>query len=209
MDEPQNSALNDLKQRLKDTGQPNLATLLDRRDGAAALGQTLPRAYSPHTIIEGSPQCTAWEQVGLYYLNQRRPHEALPIFKGLYEQMLIGQEQAGQIHKGMPLVWIYECYLMMGFVALPKRYLILTLIEDAIRDNGRISPETGGTYFRLVWRHGLAHAEVERYAKQAYDLSREHPIEAIFPEWALLELDSDWMTEYPAPQRGGHIFCKP
>jgi hypothetical protein len=136
-----------------------------------------------------------------YYYYRNRPHEALPIFIGLYNQMLYKQETGNRIHKGMPLVWICECYLIMGLSSLPKRYLMLTLIEDAIRGNGFIDPNTSGIYFRLVWRHGLADSELRRYAFQANSLFIKNPIDGLFPEWILQELDKNWMTEFPvAPE---------
>ena len=97
----------------------------------------------------------------------------------------------------------------MGFVALPKRYLMLTLIEDAISEKGKVSSETGGIYFRLVWRHGLADSELQRYAAQAYELFVKHPTESLFPEWILQELDNDWMTEFPTSQEAAVYSANP
>jgi hypothetical protein len=114
--------------------------------------------------------------------------------------MLNGQKFGKRIHKGLPLVRMYECYLKMGFVTLAKRYLMLTLVEDAIRENGKLSSETGGVYFRLVWWHGLPDSEVRRYAEEAYVQFARHPNESLFPEWILQELDKNWMTEFPISQ---------
>ena len=81
--------------------------------------------------------------------------------------MLKAQSESGQwIHKGMPLVWVSDAYQQLGFPALAKRYLMLTLCEDAVREQGSISPETTGVYFRLVWQHGVSDAELRRYAKE-------------------------------------------
>lgn len=155
----ENNFRDEITRELNDKLEPNLLPLLEKRDGAALLAQALPGTYAPEKIVEGSSECRAWELAGIYYLRQRRPHEALPLFSALYDHMLAGQGSGKRIHKGLPLIWIYECYLMMGFVALPKRYLMLTLIEDAISEKGKVSSESGGTYFRLVWRHGLADSE--------------------------------------------------
>ena len=46
----------------------------------------------------------------------------------------------------MPLVWIGDCYFRMGFYVLAKRYMMLTLCEDAIREKGIIDTESGGVY---------------------------------------------------------------
>jgi hypothetical protein len=97
----------------------------------------------------------------------------------------------------------------MGFAALPKRSLMLTLCEDAISAKGNVPVETSGVYFRLVWRHGLGDAEVKRYTAQAYDLSEKHPSESLFPEWILQEVDKNWMTEFPTSQEGSVYSANP
>jgi hypothetical protein len=118
--------------------EPELFSLLRERDGAALLSRELPKTYSPQKVAEpGSAEQKGWELAGLFYRNQRRYYEALPIFAGLYEHILVAQEQEDQrFHKGMPLVWISDCYRDMGFPVLGKRYLMLALCEDAIRDKG-------------------------------------------------------------------------
>jgi hypothetical protein len=42
---------------------------------------------------------------------------------------------------------------------------MLTLFEDAIRDIGRIPPDTTGTYWRAVYRHGLTDSEFKNIIK--------------------------------------------
>ncbi len=197
----ENPILDEIKQKLSDKQKKKLLPLFNQRDGAARLARTLPKVYLPKKIIEGSDECRAWELAGVFYLNQGRPYEAIPIFLALYDHMLVGQRLGKRrIHKGLPLVWIYECYFMMGFVSLAKRYLMLTLIEDAIRDKGKISSETGGVYFRFVWKHGLAVSELQRYAKEAYSMYVKNPKEGLFPEWILQDLDKNWVTEFPILQ---------
>jgi hypothetical protein len=77
---------------------------------------------------------------------------------------------------------------------------MLTLIEDAISEKGIVSSETGGIYFRLVWRHGLPDSELRRYANRSYELSLKYPSESLFPEWILQEFDNNWMAEFPTSQ---------
>jgi hypothetical protein len=208
MAKSEDSLLEKIKQELNEKLEPSLLPLFGQRDGAARLAQSLPRIYLPDKTIEGSSECRAWELAGLHFLSRGRPHEALPIFASLYDHMLAGQERRERIHKGLPLVRIYECYLMMGFVALPKRFLMLTLIEDAIRGNGSISAETSGVYFRLVWRHGLVDSELQRYAAQTYDRYIAHPTEALFPESILQDFDKDWM-EFPTQQEAAVYSANP
>jgi len=193
------SWLNELKQKLP----PELLPLLKQRDSAALLLKKLPRAFSPETVA--SPEEVGqrpWELSGLYYFNQRRFYEALSVFSALYDHMLVAQEEETdrRVHKGMPLVWMSDCYLAIGFPVHAKRYLMLTLCEDAIGMKGEISPENSGVYFRLVWQHGVSDAELRRYAKKTHELWQQNPSDGLFPEWILQELDQNWMTEFPAPR---------
>jgi hypothetical protein len=183
----------------------NIQSLLLHRDGAAQFIEKLPKEFPSETVLEingkkGENQ-RAWELIGYFYLNTNHLHEALAIFRGLFQQMLIGQNSIGKrSHKGVPLVMMHECYRRQGFPVLAKRYLMLTLCEDAITFKGVINPDSSGVYFRLVWFHGLSHEELVRYANEIYKLAEEHQEESWFPEWLLQEIDQDWITELPAPQ---------
>lgn len=181
-----------------------LFSLLGQRDGAAILLRKLPEAFSPEVVSSPSAEQRAWELTGLFYLlhpNRRRLFEALPIFAALYDHLLAAQEATGErVHKGMPLVWISDCYSAMGFTVLAKQYLMLTLCEDAIRDKGHVDPDTTGVYFRLIWEYGLPDAELKKYAKKVYQLWISNPGDCLFPEWILQELDQNWMTEFPSPR---------
>ncbi len=193
--------MDDLKRELEKKLPASLLSLLDKRDGAALLAQQLPRSFSPAQVATAEDEQRAWELVGLFYLNQRRFYEALPIYANMYDHMLAAQEETGSwTHKGMPLVWMSDCYSKMGLEVLAKRYLMLTLCEDAIRENGMVSPGTSGVYFRLVWGYGLPDHELKRYAVKINELSKMHATESLYPEWILQELDQNWMTAFPAPQ---------
>lgn len=179
-----------------------LQQLLNARDGAAILCQKLPQFFKPEQIVRQSTEQRAWELIGLYYFNQEIPRnfEALTIFLALYQYMLEGQEKLGErIHKGMPLLWVGECYALSNYAALRKRYLMLALCEDAIREGGTVSPGDTGVYFRLVWRLGMADAVLRKYAEECNRLATENPDEGKFPEWILQNIDQDWVTELPSP----------
>jgi hypothetical protein len=177
-----------------------LFSTLKERDGAARLLKKLPEAFPPENIAVKSSEQRAWELTGVFFKNQGRFHQALPIFAALYDHMLAAQEQTTQrCHKGMPLIWISDCYWAMGFPVLAKRYLTLTLCEDAVQFKGIVDPDRTGVYFRLVWRQGLPDAELRRYAKKVYALWTSNPTKCLYPEWILQELDQNWMMELPAP----------
>ena len=180
---------------------------LARREGAAMLARELPKVFSPLSLSdENSAETQAWVAIAqFYYFNpQNRLAEALAIFAALYDQMLVFQQQTGQrCHKGLPLVWISDCYQRLGCGLISRRYLMLTLVEDAIRENGHVSTEKTGTYFRFVWTGRLSHAELERYAKEANELNSRSPIDALYPEWVLLELDNEWISQAPDYRESG------
>jgi hypothetical protein len=188
-----------VRKELDETLSPSLKRWLDARDSAAHLSRELPKAYTPESISNPSEEQRAFELVGLYFRNHGRPHEGIAILHALYRQMLKAQLQTNRrVHKGMPLVWISDIYAQLGFPVLAKRYLMLTLCEDALREGGKVSPETTGVYFRLVWAHGVSDAELQRYAREFWSLQLNDPNNAMFPEWLLQNVDQGWMTEIPS-----------
>ena len=109
------------------------------RSGAAVLAQRLPQEFTIEKIIANKDLIVCWERLGNFFKNQGRLYEALSLYFALYYQLISVQEKSGQyIHKGIPLVWISECYFAMQFPVLTKRYLMLTLFEDAIDNKGKI-----------------------------------------------------------------------
>jgi hypothetical protein len=189
----------------------DLAKLLsEHRDSGARLLKELPERLTPLMIGTDVSSHQIWELVGRYYMVTGRLYEALAVFWKLYQQMFAAQTETGErLHKGMPLVWMADCYLLLGFAVHTKRYLMLTLCEDALREHGNVNPDTTGTYFRLVWGHGLSHLDLTRYANQFYSLTKKYPGRAFFPEALLQELDDDWMTEYPSQREASHYRVNP
>jgi hypothetical protein len=185
---------------------PELSSLLRQRDGAFRLASLLPQRISASDVATPTDSQVGWEWVGQYYMRQNRLHEALAIFNSLYQHMLCGQQAGQRIHKGMPLIWIGDCHSGLGRPVHAKRYFMLTLCEDAIRDKGRIDFQ-GGPYFRLVWHWGLSHELVERYYAVCEQFRCEHPDQAAFPERALSELDQEWMIEVPSTKEAGIYYC--
>ncbi len=186
-------------EELREKLAANLLPLLSSRAGVAQLIKQLPLVYTPESVAQQPPstEFRAWELVGLHYLKLGRVHESLTVFTELYEQLYRAQLNGKRVHKGTALLWMYECYLAMGFSATAKRYLMLTLCEDAIGFQGNISAEESGLYFRIIWRHGLTDQRLREFAQQIYRLSIEHPTESLYPEWLLQQLD--WRSEEAVP----------
>ncbi len=173
--------------------------LFDQRDAGIEVLRELPKTFQPADVVRVPDKQRAWELCGLHFRNLGRFHEAWPIFLALYDHMLVHQEQTREyVHKGMPLVWVSDCHAELGHPVLAKRYLMLTTCEDAVFFKGTISPEKSGVYFRMVWKLGMAHEELGRYAQIIYKLYQSDGLNARFPEWILQELDHEWVTEYPS-----------
>ncbi len=85
------------------------------RDGTAAMLAKLIEKYPPEKIAENGGD-RGWEVAGLLYLDSGRVHEALAIFRALYDQMLNLQKSRNvRVHKGMPLLWLGEAFQALGF----------------------------------------------------------------------------------------------
>ncbi|MCE9524713.1 MAG: hypothetical protein K8R36_01510 [Planctomycetales bacterium] len=176
-----------------DQVRERLVAMACERDGAAKLAKELPQIYSPSDVAPlYAPKQRIWESLGAVYLENKRPHEAANIFWLLYLHLLRHQEVANErVHKGVPLFHFASCQEMLGNVVTAKRFFMLTLCEDAIKDSGQVNLNDSGSYFKLVWHFGLGDAELRAYVKQVWDLHSEHDNESRFPEWLLQNLDQN------------------
>ena len=129
----------------------DLYMLLGHGDGAAKLAIELPKVLNVAQPYQGWQR--VWELFGLFFLRSGRAFEASTIFLLLYDHLLQFQEITSiRVHKGVPLYWLATCHVALDNNVTAKRYLMLTLCEDAIKDNGNIDLQDSGSYFTLVWR---------------------------------------------------------
>lgn len=185
----------------------NLKYLLKARDCAVKIMDQFLSNIKPIEVMDDTNEQKTWEAVGNFFRLNNRPYEALELYSSLYEHMLKGQIETGRrAHKGMPLCWQYDCFNMLGFPSISKKYLMLTLIEDAIETKGNISASSTGSYFRMVWLRGLSESEFHRYSKESFDFYKDDPKNGRFPEWILNKLDHNWMTEYPSNLEGNKYY---
>jgi hypothetical protein len=188
-------------------GMEFVEKVIATRNGGALALDVLPKMFTPNDVAYVGLGQMLWQETGLRLIAHGRTHEALPVFYKLYDHMLSYQDSTGNhIHKGMPLVWMSDCHYRLGHPALGKRYLMLTACEDAIRDQGTIPPETSGVYFRLVWERGLPDRQLQRYADEIWKHFQKSPQFERYPESILLELDQQWMTEYPSAEEGAYYI---
>jgi hypothetical protein len=206
---------NDLPSRIaslsRQLGKPEWSDLLEDRSGSWKLATQLPDALPADKVaIDGAPEREVWELIAYFYLASQRWYDAIALYTSLYYHFINHQASTGvRVHKGMPLVWLAESYLGIGNVPLSKRFLMLTLIEDAIREQGVIDPTGTGSYFRMVWRHGMTDSEFARYAVQAFSIFKNDPANGQYPEYILQELDSDWLVELPTPNDASIYVANP
>ena len=162
--------------------------------------------FKPEDIKREGPNQRAWELAALLHHIQGPHYEALQLFWSLYQHMLVAQQEGGQVHKGMPLVWMSDCFRDLHCPLHEKRYRMLTLCEDAIRSRGEIPADSTGAYHRLVWT-GLPETEFRRYARTFFDLAQADPIAALFPEALLQRADDDWLTVLPSAEEAFLYFA--
>lgn len=187
---------------------PQCNSLLDQRDGAFRLVALLESSIDPNETEQG--QCAVWDNCARFYAAQGRFHEALLIYFAMYKKLMEMQEnQQTRMHKGTPLVRISEIHAYMQHPLLAKRYIMLTLCEDAIASHGKIPIDNTGSYFRAVWQHGISDQEFHRYASDAWNTSQINSDAIRFPEWALQEIDQKWMTEYPSTTEASLYVANP
>jgi hypothetical protein len=184
------------------------SSLLDQRDGAFRVVKVLEDLIDPSETAEG--QCAVWDSCARFYVVQGRFHEALLIYGAMYAKLMdMQRSQDERKHKGTPLVRISEIHGYLGHPLLAKRYVMLTICEDAIAMGGKIPIDNTGSYFRAVWWHGISDQEFHRYASEAWDASQRDSHAKRFPEWALQELDQKWMTEYPSSAEASLYVANP
>jgi len=199
--------MDDVETHLRKLLGPELSEILSQRDGSAVLLKKLPRRFSPKQIAVAGDAQRVWELLGLHYRNQERFHEALDVNDALHRHILRRSSKASRAMAGMPLVWSSDLYYVLNFPCHGKRYLMLTLCEDAVGGMGRVDPERTGTYFRAVWHHGLTDRQVQDYGRRAWEVAQTDRDASRHAEWILQHLDQDWMTEIPTAAELTHYRC--
>ncbi len=174
-----------------------------QRDGGYILSTTLNDKVNDIDIItkKDNRDQLIWQCIGLKLSFENRTHESIEIFFTLYKKMLRWQIKSRQwTHKGMPLVWISDNFKKIGYHTMAKRFAMLTLIEDSIRDHQddeKLNIQSGGIYFRLRHHYGMSHTNILRYSKEYFTTFNITNPYTFFPEYILLESDRQWITEYP------------
>jgi len=174
---------------------PELKTILGEREALSKAINWMESNINSSAFEDSSCDgVMIWENVGLYFRNKNRFFDTILVFQKLYEHMCKAELKNGNwIHKGMPLVWIRDCHKVLGHRWLNIRYLILTLIEDAIRERGNITPGKGGIYHRFCWEEGYSDKYFRELSKNSYSIYNSSKELGIFPEYIFLQLKIDYL----------------
>jgi hypothetical protein len=195
--------------QLNATDRDFIWSCLKEPDGGYTLATELPNRFTPkqiHLPGGGTPQ-RAWEVAGCT-LMQNRPTDAILVFEALYNHMLRYEaDERAHVHKGMPLCWISDCLLKLGYPAHAKRYLMYTLCEDAAEYGPNKRANGSGVYYRAVGQHQMTEPIVLEYTKRGHQIYEALGPPAWFPERVLCELDDRWMTNYPSHSEYGQYMA--
>lgn len=189
----------DVSEKLSEFGLSENTDYFHMNNPNKVVGELLKK-YSPK--INNSLQSNkydrawdAWETVGLYYLMQDRPVEALSVFTRWYDELLDIQKLHNvRLHKGKPLVLISDCYWFMDWPSHSKRFLMCALIEDIKTDSGNIRDDRGAV-FRAKWRHQLSQLFLEEIAQKVQINSTDFEQ---YPDAVLQNLPFGWQNEIPS-----------
>lgn len=136
-------------------------------------------------------------------INPISPYLGLKIAHRMWEAMSRFEaiERGGRwLHKGLPLVRLWDSAKGINEQGLANRFGILTLIEDALRDmpEGGWVPEKSGAYGRAQIEFGWTKADLDRFGHRVFDAAKllcpEFPSESaavVWTERVLMKLFGD------------------
>jgi hypothetical protein len=178
-------ALNDAVNSLPD----ELKALLLRHEAAALCTEWLRKNYPLRTLRDSAGEAVfRWDVIGLALGSRARVYEAISVHRELYNRMCEAQNGYRWIHKALPLVRLRDWHRGLGHPWHEERYLLLTLIEDAIRDRGNTKVEQGGIYHRFRWEDGRPDKEFREISKASWKEFTQHRDCRVFPEEILSRL---------------------
>ena len=167
-----------------------LLTLIELRQDAGFLVADALRSdgWDPAQAVPHE-QANQWNFLAQRLIRLRRLAEAAAVYDAMYARMLSFQGATSQrIHKGVPLVFLSDIHAALGHPATSARRLMLTLVEDALRDGPVVKPEAG-VFPRLVNLYGVAPSTANAYAAAAHNFGSAHAEPSRFPERVLQECE--------------------
>lgn len=171
---------------------PELKALLGRHEAASLCTEWLKSKWPRESLFNSVGEAVfQWDMIGMAFGTQSRFYEAISVHKELYHLMCKAQDNHGWIHKALPLVRLRDWHKRLVHAWHEERYLLLTLVEDAIAAKGQIIPESGGIYHRFRWEDGRPDSEFRDLARASWDeFSRDLEMRE-FPEEIIGRLGSN------------------
>jgi hypothetical protein len=178
---------------------PKLAQMLPERDSLAGTLSHLDATTGETTLMdEAFERRRLWQDAGLFYAHSTRLRDAIEFFSHMHEKISeVRAKQQSWIPCGMPLVWISDFYLALNCPHLAFRYLLLSGISDAIRDQGHLDPKAG-FYWRARWRGSLSDEEISRFYSHAFAEYQKRETYCQFPEFILSKVGTQFPGPYPS-----------
>ena len=163
-----------------------------------ALSELRNEYFNSGNRHENTESQRVWECIALFFFHSNRPFQAIAIIKELYWSILRYQiSENRHIHKGMPLVWLYEFYKQVNYIWLSRKYMYLTCVEDAIADAGCFK-RSSGVYFRLNYHFGMSNDEINELGQKLYEIYQNNRQTVTYPEYYLQIYGDSWKTTLPS-----------
>ena len=140
-----------------------------------------------------------WQHSGLFYAHAGRLLEAIELFSRLNEKICEARVKRQEwLPSGMPLVWISDLYRNLNCPQLAFRYLLLSGISDAIRDNGVVNPNAG-FYWRARRLERLPEGEIQTFYSDSFAEFQNDSEYKFFPEVLLGKVRQRFIFPFPSP----------
>jgi len=97
----------------------------------------------------------------------------------------------------MPLVWISDYYRALNCPQLAFRYLLLSGISDAIRDEGKANPDAG-FYWRARWVETLSDEEIQHFYAESFSTYQNNDEYKLFPEFIFATVGARFTAPFPS-----------
>lgn len=179
---------------------PELKELLKHPEAARLCSNWLQNAHPAFALRKTAGEAVfQWDMVGMFLASQQRWFEAISVHRELYGLMCEAQEGFGWIHKGLPLVRLRDWHRRLGHPWHAERYLLLTLVEDAIADQGKIDRRRRGVYYRCRWEDGWSDEEFRRIEETCWKSFNEEPDMREFPEEIARRVDARHLRAAATP----------
>lgn len=151
--------------------------------------------------LEHGEQTTAaflkWQRCGLYLMQAGRVPDAIALFAKIYDLILEHPEPPPvSIARGSSLVWLSDCYRAIDQMSLAQRYLMLTVIDEAIGNKGDVYRHGGG-YPRARFVFGISDSDLMAFCAETWTIYEKDKDSGRFPEWVLQNCRIEWKTTLP------------